>query len=177
MQKQERMDRHPAPGSGPMGSIDAHAKAPRHAASRRVSYASMPLAAAKVSTGPPSSSNQRTRPESQRRRTSLSSGEVCSVMPCVRHRSATFRPASPSRTIARLCSSLNSPLHRVSSDRSGGAPFSVSCSGATGAPAAFPLARTSARSRRPRWYLTTGETSRPCSPSQLMPTKRPRFRA
>src|SRR5262249_9934295 len=28
-------------------------------------------------------------------------------MPCVRHRSATFRPASPSLTIARICSSVN----------------------------------------------------------------------
>src|SRR5581483_9536573 len=29
------------------------------------------------------------------------------MMPCARHRSATFRPASPSLTIARICSSLN----------------------------------------------------------------------
>src|SRR6185295_13121543 len=28
-------------------------------------------------------------------------------MPCVRHRSATFRPASPSLTIAKICSSVN----------------------------------------------------------------------
>src|SRR5581483_1873199 len=28
-------------------------------------------------------------------------------MPCTRHRSATLRPASPSLTIARICSSVN----------------------------------------------------------------------
>src|SRR6185369_7743340 len=28
-------------------------------------------------------------------------------MPCARHKSATFRPASPSLTIARICSSVN----------------------------------------------------------------------
>jgi hypothetical protein len=34
-------------------------------------------------------------------------GAVCSVIPLLRHRSATFRPASPSRTIFRIWPSVN----------------------------------------------------------------------
>jgi hypothetical protein len=73
---------------------------------------------------------------------------VCSVIPCVRHRSDTFRAASPSLTIARICSSLN--LLRFIGPPFNGGPHSTR-GGSEGAGQNHPLrsrATTIQRARR-----------------------------